>query len=130
MKKYKLAVALFVVTLCIGGITNTLAASLKLDGLKADFLQTVPHYTKVVNKTTLSSQKITVTSTTGSRSVLLAEYDGNGSAINSEFMLFAANSSKDLESALFQLTGERKLRAKLSYPWTQVSIKGTWYYDM
>lgn len=131
MKKFKLAMTLFAVTLCLGGITNAFAAAfLELDGYKADFLQTTPHYSKTVTKTTGSSQKIRIVSTTGGKSILIGEYTGNGEAVSGEFMLFASGSTKNLTSDSYQITGDRKLRFKLSYPWTQVTINGTWYYDM
>ena len=130
-KNIKRYIQLFVLTLCIGGFGYMSASSpYVLDGLKADFLQTTPHYTSLVNKTTWSSQQIDVTSTTGNRSVLLAEFDQNENWITPDYMLFASGSSKYLSDSTYQTQGQRKLRAKLLYPWTQVTIYGNWYYDM
>lgn len=131
MKNFKLTIALLAVTLCIGGIAKASAAAfLELDGYKADFLQTTPHYSSTVNKITGSTQKIRIVSTTAGRTIMIAELTGSGEKVSDEYIAFASGSTKYLESSVYQLQGQRKLRFKLAQPWTQVTINGTWYYDI
>lgn len=132
MKKFKMIVALFVATLCLGGLNHASAGqTYTITNLKADFLQNTPHYTSLVTKTTSSTQRVTVSTTTGNRTVQLAEFDNNNNAIGGyTWTSFSPGQTKNWDDAVYQTTGQRKLRAKLPLPWTQVTITGVWYIDL
>lgn len=132
MKNIKVIVALFVATLCIGGLNHASAGqTYTMTNLKADFLQDTPHYTGLVTKKTDSTQKVKITSTTANRQVLLAEFNEKNEAVGGyTYTSFSPGQTKKWDDAVYQLKGKRKIRAKLPLPWTQVTINGVWYIDL
>lgn len=131
MKKFKITMTLFLITLCLGGVTNVFASAfLSIDNYKADYLQTTQHYSSSVTKNTNSSQKVRIVSTTGSRPILIAEYADLNECLSATFISFDSGTEKVLSDYVYKTQGSRRLRFKLAKPWTQVTINGTWYYDI
>lgn len=138
MKKFKIALAIFALTLCIGGINGVSAYVTEepLVDFKADFLQNGPHYTAAKEKYTWSGQEVSVTSTTGNRTVQIALCDGDKNFLSDYVWLpFKTGDVKLLNSTLGSIPTSYagttyRLRSKLPSPWTQVKINGLWGIDI
>lgn len=137
MKLLKVFAVLFVATLSLGGmnLVSAYTTAKPFNNLKADFLGD-PHYTPLYTKTTWSSQKVIVTSTSGDRNVQLCEFNQDNEAVSGYvWIVFKTGVTKDWDSSSYQIptsyAGDTyKIGAKLPLPWFQATINGTWVLDL
>ncbi|MFA5696277.1 MAG: hypothetical protein WC917_02365 [Bacilli bacterium] len=105
MKLLKVFAVLFVATLSLGGmnLVSAYTTAKPFNNLKADFLGD-PHYTPLYTKTTWSSQKVIVTSTSGDRNVQLCEFNQDNEAVSGYvWIVFKTGVTKDWDSSSYQI---------------------------